>query len=98
MAVAIAALGAGAGLATPAFAAGSVMNATEHLDDFAPNGSWTWNVNRGESVRMRCWTTGAYVDGSGKWFYVYVNGGNPSYRRGYVPANSVSYQTTVGHC
>jgi len=76
---------------------GSVMNATEHLG-LSPNGHWTWNANRGESVRMVCWTTGPYVDGGGKWFYVDVNGGNPNYRQGFVPANSVSNQTSVGHC
>lgn len=52
-------------------------------------------IDRGTPVRMLCWTTGAYDDGSAKWFYVRVTtgGGNS-----YVPANTVGRQFAVPHC
>jgi hypothetical protein len=52
-------------------------------------------ISSGTPVQMLCWTTGAYDDGSAKWFYVRVTtgGGNT-----YVPANAVGQQSSVPHC
>jgi hypothetical protein len=70
--------------------------------DWAPwNSPWSqgsqyWTVKRGTRVDMRCWTTGASRLGTSKWFYI-VSQAYP-YTRGYVPANAVSSQITVGRC
>jgi hypothetical protein len=45
---------------------------------------------------MTCWTDGPNVDGSKKWFYVESHA--YPYPGGYVPANSVSSQSSVGLC
>lgn len=55
-----------------------------------------WTIARGTSVDMRCWTTGANRLGTAKWFYV-TSQGYP-YTSGYVPANAVANQITVGRC
>ena len=56
-----------------------------------------WPIPSGASVRMICWNTGAYRDGTAKWFLVERNAS--PFTRGYVPANSVGNQwTTSPHC
>ena len=59
-------------------------------------GAQYWTITRGTRVDMRCWTTGATRLNTGKWFYV-VSQGYP-FTKGYVPANAVADQITVGHC
>ena len=64
----------------------------------SPNsqGAQYWTVSSGTSVDMQCWTTGATRLGTAKWFYV-ISQSYP-FTRGYVPANAVRNQITVGHC
>jgi hypothetical protein len=53
-------------------------------------------VSGGTGVDMRCWTTGAYRNGTSKWFW--VRSSNYPFTSGYVPATTVSSQIVVGHC
>lgn len=64
----------------------------------SPNsqGAQYWTIQAGTRVDQRCWTTGANRLGTSKWFYV-ISQRYP-YTRGYVPANAVTQQITVGHC
>jgi hypothetical protein len=59
-------------------------------------GSQVWTIAKGTKVDMQCWTTGATQLGTAKWFRV-VSQSYP-FTRGYVPANAVGQQITVGHC
>ncbi len=53
---------------------------------------------RATPIRMLCWKgDGQYWNGTAKWFYVEA-GVNGSYGRGWVNANQVARQTTVGRC
>ena len=61
-----------------------------------PTSAGMWTIVKGTRVTMTCWTTGATRLNTGKWFYV-VSKSYP-YTRGYVPANAVGSQATVGHC
>lgn len=44
-------------------------------------------------VSMVCWTDSQWWDGTNRWFKV-----NTVYGQGYMNANQVSNQTSVGHC
>src|SRR4051812_31550965 len=56
-----------------------------------------WPINAGQTVNMRCWTTGPTVDGTGKWFK--VDKVAYPYTSGYVPANDVGNQwLSSPHC
>jgi len=59
-------------------------------------GSQYWTVTAGTRVDMRCWTTGAYKLNTSKWFY--VRSQSYPFTQGYVPANAVTSQVSVGHC
>ena len=59
-------------------------------------GAQYWTISAGTRVDMRCWTTGASRLGTSKWFSV-ISQAYP-FTRGYVPANAVGDQITVGHC
>jgi hypothetical protein len=57
----------------------------------------TWGIYfempRLTSVSMICWTDSQWWDGTNRWFKV-----NSLYGQGYMIANQVSNQTSVGHC
>jgi hypothetical protein len=48
---------------------------------------------RGTAVRMLCWTSTQYWNGTAKWFKV-----STPYGTGYMNANQVSNQSIVGRC
>lgn len=52
-----------------------------------------WTIPGGSSVSMRCWTTGQFREGTGKWFRVQSN--QYPFTQGYVPANVVGNQWTT---
>lgn len=63
------------------------------------NGGFVANTSLG----MICWTDSSYWSfGTNRWFWVYGFGIEPSGSlgevEGYVSANTVSSQATVGHC
>lgn len=93
--------GAGTGiglLASPSAAAGSSYMVRGWTPEGSPGGCGcgNWEIFKGTSVTMRCWTTGPYTDGTGKWFYIESNA--YPFTEGYVPANAVGSQATVGRC
>jgi hypothetical protein len=55
-----------------------------------------WTIKKGTRVDMRCWTTGATRLSTSKWFY--VKSLSYPYTQGYVPANAVADQISVGRC
>jgi hypothetical protein len=77
--------------------AGSYM-VQQETPEQTPGGSTLgeWPIPKGGSVTMKCWTEGPNTDGSKKWFYVDSN--VYPYPDGYVPANSVGDQSSVGLC
>jgi hypothetical protein len=92
--------GAVAVFAPPAGAStGPAMAQTEPVLS-SPGGSripgGEWSIAAGTPVTMICWTEGPNTDGSKKWFE--VKSRNYPYSEGYVPANSVTHQVTVGLC
>lgn len=93
--------GSGAAIAllvSPAAASGSSYMVKGWTPDGSPGGCGcgNWEIVKNTPVTMRCWTTGPYADGTGKWFYIESNA--YPFTEGYVPANAVGSQTTVGHC
>ena len=91
----------GTGLANPASA--EVFHTSYLTKSFTPwlsttsRGAQYWTVGAGTTVSMRCWNTGAYVDGTGKWFWI-VSSKYP-FTQGYVPANDVGHQwLSSPHC
>ena len=91
----------GAGIAAvPAGASGSsVMLQSEPLR-WGPSTDYsnTWTASKGTPIQMICWTDSQWYDGSNRWFEVRGSSPNFSYQEGYVPANSVGNQSSVGHC
>lgn len=59
-------------------------------------GTQYWTISKGTRVNMICWTTGVNRLNTAKWFKV-ASLAYP-YTTGYVPANAVANQITVGHC
>lgn len=55
-----------------------------------------WSVKSGTAVDMRCWTTGASQLGTSKWFK--IKSTKYPFTTGYVPANAVKEQISVGRC
>lgn len=98
---AAAALALGAGLASPASA--QAFHTSTMAKSFTPwlsttsRGAQYWTISAGTTVSMKCWSTGSYVDGTGKWFWV-ISSKYP-FTQGYVPANDVSNQwQSSPHC
>ena len=52
-----------------------------------------FEMPRGTAVRMLCWTSTQYWNGTAKWFKV-----STPYGTGYMNANQVSNQSIVGRC
>jgi hypothetical protein len=52
------------------------------------------SVTNGEHVQMLCWEDSQWYDGTNRWFIVEA----PNANMGWVSADMVRYQTTVGHC
>jgi hypothetical protein len=82
----------------PASASSGSYMVQQETPEQTPGGSTLgeWPIPKGGSVTMECWTRGPNVDGSQKWFYVDSN--VYPYPDGYVPANSVGNQSSVGLC
>lgn len=62
----------------------------------SPGSTNHWTITRGTRVNMQCWATGATRLGTSKWFK--VQSLSYPYTRGFVPANAVAQQITVGRC
>lgn len=92
--VAVLTVAAGVGAAAPAQAEDyhhSRMNKQWYPWNSPWSQGWSqWPIPANASVRMICWTTGAYQDGTAKWFKVQRN--DSPFTQGFVPANSVSSQ------
>lgn len=98
---AAAALAIGVGLASPASA--EAFHTSTMAKSFTPwlsttsRGAQYWTIGAGTTVSMKCWSTGSYVDGTGKWFKVISS--NYPFTQGYVPANDVAHQwLSSPHC
>ena len=100
-AVAAAGLAIGAGVTTPASA--EAFHTSKLTTSFTPwlsttsRGAQYWTVQGGTTVSMKCWNTGASVDGTAKWFW--ISSSSYPFTSGYVPATIVSNQwTSSPHC
>lgn len=90
-AAAIAALSStGLALATPAQASGTSTSGASVYSDQWKNG-YRGYVSGG--VVLICWADGAWSNGTNRWFAVYYGAGS-----GFINANLVSGQYTVGAC
>lgn len=88
-----------ASMAAQATSFNSVMTASTPLRICANTSSTCNNplglsVTSGEHVQMRCWEDSQWYDGTNRWFIVMA----PNADMGWVSADMVANQTTVGHC
>jgi hypothetical protein len=93
--VAAAAIGVAA---PPAFASSPYTNASTAVRHctYLPDPSCQqikWFIPPNTPVSMRCWTDESPYAGTNRWFWIDGNG-----VQGFVSANSISAQTTVGWC
>jgi len=86
-------------MAAQATSFNSVMTASTPLRICANTSSTCNNpqglrVTSGEHVQMQCWEDSQWYDGTNRWFIVMA----PNANMGWVSADMVANQTTVGHC